>query len=346
MKAQDFSKPIVPAAYGQLILDLAGKRGVSREPLLQGLNIPAGLLEKSTARLTQGQISQLLYRAMKLTQDPALGYEIGLNSNLTSHGFIGYGVLSSSTLREAIEFGIKFVQLRLPLLSMRLFTEKDRGVIEVVERVPLGLLRQCTFDLFLVGISRMVPMRTGAEQMPNSGIELRFDYPEPAYYAAYRERLPPTRFSQSANQMCFPARYLDRVLETANQETVQLVTERCERELALLGHSRDLLSSVRAALVNERSGYPDLEAVAQRLSTSSRTLKRKLQQHQLSFQQLLDEARKRDSIRLLQDPTLSLEKIANRIGYADPANFTRAFRKWTGFAPSRFRAQMEQKDGR
>src|SRR5690606_35576413 len=113
------------------------------------------LLDAPDARLSLVQASQLLLRAVKLTGDPALGYEIGLNSGLTTHGFLGYGVMSRSTLREAITFGTGFLKLRLPNLAMRLFTDGDQGVLEVTETTPQRAVRELVFDLFLVGIARM-----------------------------------------------------------------------------------------------------------------------------------------------------------------------------------------------
>ncbi len=73
---------------------------------------------------------------------------------------------------------------------------------------------------------------------------------------------------------------------------------------------------------------------------SSRTLKRRLKMHGTSFQRMLDDTRKRDAIRLLEDRTLSVEEIAHRIGYSAPANLLRAFRKWTGTTPASFRARV------
>ena len=57
---------------------------------------------------------------MEMSGEPALGYEIGLHSSLTSHGLMGYGLISSSTLRQAIALGESFLPLRLPMLSMTL----------------------------------------------------------------------------------------------------------------------------------------------------------------------------------------------------------------------------------
>lgn len=62
-----------------------------------------------------------------------------------------------------------------------------------------------------------------------------------------------------------------------------------------------------------------------------------MQQAGLGFQQLLDEARKRDAIKMLQSTSLTVEQIAQRLGYTDPANFSRAFKKWTGDNPSSYR---------
>jgi AraC-like DNA-binding protein len=342
VRLEDLNKPSIPIAYGLLILEVTTERGVAREKMLAGLGIAPELLQTPDARLTLLQAGQLLYRALKLVDDPALGYEIGLRSSLTSHGFIGYGVMSAPSLREATEFGSKFLPLRLPNLSIRLLTEGAQGVIDVTETTPLGDVRRVMFDLFLVGLWRMVPALTqGALKRPD--VELRFDYPEPDYYARYRERLPRMRFATGANQIRFPAEFLDRPLYSANAVTAELVTQQLERELSLLGFTRDLAGRVRAALVLGRGGYPSLDKVASRLHVSPRTLKRKLQQHGTSFQLLLDEARRRDSLRLIEDPTLTLAAVGERVGYSDPASFTRAFRKWTQQTPSAYRAGLAQK---
>lgn len=340
MKAEDLEKPAVPVAYGLLILEIAADHGVAREAMLDGADFPPDLLGSADARLSLLQAGRLLFRGMQLSGDRAFGYEIGLRSNLTSHGFVGYGLMSNPTARDALSFGTKFLQLRLPNLSIRLTTEADLAVVEVTETTSLGPIRQCMFDLFMVGIARIAQQMTAGQLSAKREIELWFDYPEPEYYARFRDRLPRVRFSMGANQLRFPAIYLDRPLQAADTVTTQLVTQQLEREMTLLGFSGDFLAQVRALLVNDRNGYPDLESISKRLHLSSRTVKRRLQAHGTSFQELLDEVLRRDSARLLQDPTLSIEDIAVRMGYTDPANFTRAFRKWTGKAPSQFRAEQ------
>lgn len=334
--------PSIPIAYGLLILEAAEAKGATREMLLRDASIPPALWTQSDARLSLAQGGSLLFRALQHCADGSLGYEIGLRSKLTSHGFLGYGLISHTTLRQAIEFGSKFLQLRLPNLNLELRCEPPQAILTVTEKFALGPIRRCMFDLFLVGLWRMVPALSTQQSPQPESIELWFDAPEPPCFAQYRDRLPPVRFSMPANQLRFPAVLLDQKLSGANPVTVQLVADQCEKELSQLGVSSDLLVRIRALLVAGRQGYPDQETLATRLNLSTRTLKRKLQQHGQQYQGLLDEARKRDATRLLQDTTLSIEDIAAKIGYTDRANFTRAFRRWTAQSPNQYRQSRQR----
>jgi AraC-like DNA-binding protein len=339
MKQEDLSKPFVPVVYGVLILEVAQAHGVDRAALLAAAGVPPRLLDDPNGRLSRLQAGGLLLQAMQLSGEPALGYEIGLHSSLTSHGLMGYGLISSSTLRQAIELAATFLQLRLPMFGMKLFTDGPQAVIEITEAVPLSAVtRRCLFDLFLVGMARVAPALTGY-RMPD--IELWFDCPEPAYYARYKARLPPVRFGMGANQLRFRATYLDLRPDTANPVTAKMVEEQCRRELEQLGFAGDVVGQVRAALRSTQGRYPDLERVATLLHVSSRTLKRKLKEHGASFHHLLEEARRADGIRLLRTTSLTIEQIAEQLGYSDPSNFCRAFRKWTSSTPQVFRAQAQ-----
>lgn len=271
--------------------------------------------------------------------DPGLGYEIGLHSSLTSHGLMGYGLMSSDSLRGAIALGEKYVQLRLPMLSVQQYVDADQAVIDVQQTAPLGPTRQCLFDLFLVGLARMAPSLIG-QTLPPDEIELWYDFEQPDYYARYAKRLPRIRFDTGVNQLRFPARYLGLKLTTANPVTARMVEEQCRREMEQLGLAGDLVQQVRALLESGRDGYPGLPQVAKQLHMSERSLKRKLGEHGTNFRKMLDTLRYQDSIRLLKKSEMKIEVIAERLGYSDPANFTRAFRKWTGTTPSDFRAMQ------
>ena len=88
---------------------------------------------------------------------------------------------------------------------------------------------------------------------------------------------------------------------------------------------------------SEVQGFSTLEYVASRLSMSERTLKRHLAKHNITYSDLVDEARKQKALDLVADSQRNLDDISEYLGYSDMANFTRAFKRWTGHTPSAYR---------
>jgi AraC-like DNA-binding protein len=89
---------------------------------------------------------------------------------------------------------------------------------------------------------------------------------------------------------------------------------------------------------------PSIGAVADSLSISVRTLQRRLARGPLTYRQLLDRCRRRQAEQELRQRGLTIAEISQHLGYSDPAHFVRAFRRWAGEAPTRFRAGFGLKD--
>lgn len=94
---------------------------------------------------------------------------------------------------------------------------------------------------------------------------------------------------------------------------------------------------VRDILSNSEQHYLSIENVAEYLHMSDRTLKRQLAAEGTSFSTLVDEVRYRHATSLLSRTDYSLEQIADELGYSDVANFSRAFKRWSGRSPSNWR---------
>jgi AraC-like DNA-binding protein len=139
--------------------------------------------------------------------------------------------------------------------------------------------------------------------------------------------------------MRFDAALLDHPLVTADRAALRLAREACEQQLEALGPSVDVLNRVRQLLPGDAGGYRSLAAVARLMHVSERTLKRRLADRRESYSGLLDEHRHAQALALLAEGAQSIEQIADRLGYSDAANFTRAFRRWTGGPPNRRRSK-------
>lgn len=333
--AEWFERPAVPVAYASLIEEAAAPFGVGPE-LFAAAGIGPEALADPEGRLTALQAGLLLQRGMELTGEPGFGYEIGLRSSLTSHGVMAFGLLTSATLRQAIELGAEYGQVRLPMLRLGLVEDGDQAGVDVKESFPIGAVQQCMFDLFLVGLARMTPALTGRTM---DTVELWFAGPEPDYFARYRDRLPPARFGTGVNQIRFASMYLDLPLDTANALAAKVAQEQIAAELTRIGLSRDDLVGRVRALLSTGAAFA-LTDVAQAMHVSPRTLKRRLGEHGLTFHALVSEARSTEAIRLLRHSVLTVEQIGAQLGYSDPGNFCRAFKRWTGTTPGAFRAPV------
>lgn len=327
---------MVPVSYAVLAMELATEHGVPQETVLQDIDLPAEVLSQPEARIPMRLYGRITARSLHLCGDKSLGIQFGLRSTLTSHGFLGLGIMSQRTLREALEFAIRFItKLRFPAFDASLLITRDQTVLDLCETAQLGTVRTYAFEALLTIFTHVLQLRT-----PIGAIEMWFAWPEPNYFDAYRNRLPVARFHTGVNQLRFPTRYLDVCLETANARTVQLVTDQCERELAVLGRQEDVVERVRVLLTESPIEILDLETIAVRLCVSTRTLKRKLKQRGFTYRHLCDEIRYRRSIELLRIPSQTIESIAGCLGYTCAANFSRAFVRWAGIAPGAYRVQL------
>jgi AraC-like DNA-binding protein len=98
------------------------------------------------------------------------------------------------------------------------------------------------------------------------------------------------------------------------------------------------LEQTVSTLLLER--YPSVELMADVIGTSVRTLQRTLSKQGLSYSRLIDKVRYQKAIALMQDSEVPLIEVAYALGYSEPANFSHAFKRWTGVSPRQFRQNM------
>ena len=161
----------------------------------------------------------------------------------------------------------------------------------------------------------------------------------PADEVPYR-RLFRTLVRYDADQcsLLFPRETLERNSPTGDtllfrhlQEEADLLHRVSEPELANI-----LPAVIREALLSESFSA---EVIAQRVGLTERTLHRQLKAAGTTFRAVLDRERMTVAMQLLASTTLAVGDIAQSVGYADSSSFTRAFRRWSGVAPSAWRKQ-------
>ena len=91
-------------------------------------------------------------------------------------------------------------------------------------------------------------------------------------------------------------------------------------------------------LMVENDEATNMKSVVAAAGMSARTFQRQLEKEGVSYSDLLADVRRSETLKRLKKRNATIAAIAADLGYSDPATFTRAFRKWTGLPPSRFRA--------
>lgn len=252
-------------------------------------------------------------------------------------GFIDYYVLASGTLREA-----------LTRLVHCLHTLADSAPVALEESEPAGVARLVMAERNRPRLSRrlgesflgLVASRCRYAVGPSMRFTaVEWIHPErdgQAACEAYFEA--PNVFGCEQDALVFDAALLDAPLVTASP-TVSLLLEAHVSRHAITHPDDALLAEVRQIVGRALPEAPTLSAVARAVGVSPRTLQRRLAERGLQIHALLDEARRERALALVDDRTLSLERIAERVGFAASAPFFRAFRRWTGTTPGAFRAR-------
>ena len=334
-------RPFIPMTYPRLLVDIAGEHGVALTDCLAGTGLREEELADPSATIRPSQYEPLARNILRLTENPGLCYEFGMRFRPTAHGFLGYAAMCCSTLGEALDLTVRFFPLRVgEALSLRVDREGPQVVVTLREQGEVGDLRQFLFESLLIGLY-LDSVHLVGEAPQRREVEIWLSHDEPSYYHHYKDRLPiELVYGKTRDQIRFPGDYLDRPLLMANPSAAQQAVLFCERELEdyRQREEADWVRQVRRAMVKQEGGYYSLEEVAAVLHLSVRTLKRRLKEHGANYHRILKEARLERAVALLKEGE-TVQTVAFQLGYQDPANFTRAFRRWTGCSPSDYRQQ-------
>jgi AraC-like DNA-binding protein len=319
------------------LVTLLKQQGFSAEQVLANSQLSELSLSQNQ-RISPIQYQQIVENALNLSQDPLLGIKHGQGLNIASHGFVGFAAMAADNLDQALSLAIRYARTRTLLADLRFHKEDDSAVIQISRLASMP-------DTFSFVVENIISSFIGVarflvnQQEPLSAV-VKLAYSAKADPLEYERLLGvPVLFDQPYNQVCFPEFLLDSPVSTANATSRGLAESECEKLLAQLDQGQDLVTQIRHQL-EKLSAFPTLPVIAKSMGTSPRTINRQLAQLNTTYQHILDEARREKAIELLSHSKINIEQIATQLGYNDPSNFGRAFRRWLGQSPRAFRKEQ------
>ncbi len=327
----------LPAIYLHLLAELLQSIGIDEQALLVRVGLDPARLSSIDLRVSQAQANEFVTRAVIESGEPGLGILLARELKLPLHGALGTAVMSSRSLGDVMNLVTRFLTIRAPYLSVNRHQQEDQALFLITSDLDAGSLNQFVLDAVLYGFASMGEQLTGATI---TGAKIQRTGPEPAYFHRFRQTIPlPVEFGAAEDAIVIPLNELDSAIRFSDEQLAASSEAQCEATLSELTRDSGFASRVRRVIETSHPFPPKLARVAGTLFVSDRTLKRRLQAENISFQALVDGVRLQRARELLANTSMNLGQIADALGYADAANFTRAFKRWTGQSPSQFRNQ-------
>lgn len=332
------TEPLVPVNIPATMLRVGEENGIDRSVLLKNTGIDPQLLADPSARLTYQQLLLLAENLIRNYSDESAGLDLGAAININQFGMLGYAVLSCANLRSALDLGMKYHTLVDPAFTFEVIDTGEYSAVRLTSHIPFDHIYRMICDVFVATFSTLARFLTG--QYEAQPVEVHLNHPEPPYSARYKEFFDcPILFDQPRTEFIISHEVLSLPLVMADQATAAMAENQCEEILTRMGPKEDIIAKVRRILLSNPGHFPPVDVVASHLATSTRTLSRSLQDVGTSYQRILDEVRKEMAIEYLRNSNLPIEEIAALVGYSDPSNFRKAFRRWTQNAPSYYREE-------
>jgi AraC-like DNA-binding protein len=308
--------------------------GLEWQPLLASCGIDPDLVSDPEARIPAQVFDQFWPKAAERTGDPCFGLHVGERVRPLAVNIVGYLLMSSPTVRDGLErvvayqglsFGTDWIMLadRGASTLVRFASEGDPDELAIQDEYRAIIVLK-----FLDWITE-IDFRAG---------EVRFRHQPRGPRSEYERILRcAVKFQSKDSELVISRADLDQPSLYANPEIARVHADYAERHLAEL-EDQSITRKVKTLLMSRLDRGPcELAEVARSLHMSPRTLQRRLDQEETSYNQTLDSLRREICLRYLERSDTALAEIAYVAGFSDSSALSRAVRRWTSQTPLAYR---------
>ncbi|HVN83289.1 MAG TPA: AraC family transcriptional regulator [Candidatus Binatia bacterium] len=331
MTASTPKSPSTLGSWSAAILRALEARGIDAQQLAREAGIDPVALQSPDARVPRAALTQLWHLAVAATGDPSFGLSAPRFVTQTSFHALGYAVLASATLKEALERIVRYRRLIGDVVQLSLTERGDRYRFTIDVSAPPGAPVEAV-DAIAAMTVRQARLLSGDRSVTPLAVMLQ--RPAPADVHPFRRLFGvEVAFLQPLNALEFSRAEMERPLPAANAELARQNEQIIASYLARLQQPRVSTRVEDAVLTALPDGAPSKQAIARQLGMSPRNLQRHLANEGTSFKDLLNNARVTLARNYVREGRLSVTEIAFMLGFADTSTFSRAFKRWTGTSP-------------
>ncbi|MCP5015331.1 AraC family transcriptional regulator [Ketobacter alkanivorans] len=331
----------VSVHYVNACLERAKQAGLDIQPFITRLDVSPEILQDPTARIPSEEYVRLAIHLVMATNDEFLLLGGIPRTRPGTFALMAHATMPAGNLQRGILRCFQFYNLLVDDIHFKLSKRNDEAIISLRFDNPELDWDHQTADSVLVLLHRffswLIGQRLELTQVSLSG--------EPPVHRQEYQRLFRTRilFNQPLNALHFKQKHLDNPI-TQNESTLKEFLRDAPYNLVVIPDNDDSLTAkIRAIIGNDfRHEFPDFESVARSLNSTPQTLRRHLKHEGTSYQEIKDTMRRDAAIYYLNRSQLTINEIAELMGFSEPSTFHRAFKKWTGLTPGAYRQNSDQ----
>lgn len=325
----------VPATAVRNVIAAATPR-VPAERMCGAIGLDPQALRSAQARLPFMTLAAAFEAGARLSGDRAFGLHVGTRVRARSFGLLGYLVMHSATVGEAFERLAHYFPLWTDAARFRF--ETDGSSMHLIWEYRDPSVAECRHDCEMT----LASVATVGELLYGAGYchrEVHFQHAAPGDRSEHRRLFrAPVAFGQSANQLIFQRTIRGAAATGADPDLLELLIQLGDLCLTRITQPLTVVDGARVAVRRAiRSHDVGLRVVARTLGLEPRALQRRLRQRGTSYHTLLGVIRRELAEQYLRDPQMTISEISDRLVFAQPGQFQRAFRSWTGMTPGQFR---------
>ncbi|MCO8312949.1 AraC family transcriptional regulator [Pseudomonas mandelii] len=316
--------------------EFAGSLGIDPDLALAEVHLPANPLN---GQLSGAQFNALVELCAVRSNNPLFGLRFGLRQGAQGLGPLLYAMRSTGNVGDALTLLTRYFHVHSDGAQVRL--ERQAGSALLLYEITDGELTSVRQTVELaMGVAACLLHELMGHAWKPRGLMLR--HCAAVNRGAYRALLGVLpRFDSPVNAWVFDESLLAISLGPTNVRCQQLAQQHID-ELARVT-LQELPSYVQKLLRSRlASGQVTIRQVAEHMMISPRTLQRYLLAQGTGFQELLDNTRQAMATRYIHDSSISLTQLASLLGYADMSAFSRAFTRWNGISPQKWKQRLHQ----
>jgi AraC-like DNA-binding protein len=297
------------------------------------ISLDAASFGDPDGRVAHDAAMRLLAKAVQASGDQALGIHAAEQLRPGDFDAFEYVVRASRSIRDALEAAGRYLPLLHDAAASRLVRKGDDEfwILTLPEPAHPAAME---FALAAVVLMRrtVLPRASGLRAVLFAHLPPRDRREHERVFGA------PIEWNAGMTALRLDPAYLDSSFARANPTLSAALHRHAQQLLADLAPSRGYATRVREYVIAAlQSGETDANAIARRMKTSTRTLRRRLLAEGTTYTDVLADVRRELALRYLTDSRLSVEEVAFLLGFSTVSAFRRAFQRWTGDTPSEYR---------